>query len=234
MTDRLRRLRLAAVNIDGVLLNDTFSPLIHQFVTRRGGVYSADVERGVFSQRQVDAGLAMAAAVPAELTGEEALAAYFAERAEYLADHPVEVMPGARALLERLRAAGLDVICYGGLAKSHFDEHLGALAGLFTAPGYLCTNDVRPGLREITAHFGLRHGEVLFVDDVARVGEAAAALGAPFIGHPSHFEHSHQARLMREAGVRHIVSDLSEIDAGLLHALDREAARSAPLATAAQ
>lgn len=223
MTYRPHRLRLAAVNIDGVLLNDTFSPLIHRFVTRRGGVYSADVERSVFSQRQADAGRAMAAAVPQSLTGGEALAAYFEERAAYLADHPVEVTEGAGALLGRLRAAGLDVVCYGGLAKSHFDEHLGALAHLFTPPHYLCTNDVRPGLREITAHFGLEHGQVLFVDDVARVAEAARALGAPFIGRPTRFEHSHQAELMRRAGVRHLVDALDEIDEPLLRTLDEEA-----------
>lgn len=219
---RLTRLRLAAVNIDGVLLDDTFSPLIHRFVTRRGGVYTADVERSVFSQRQADAGRAMAAAVPQAMTGEEALAAYFAERAAHLADHPVRVDEGAEALLRRLRAAGLRVVCYGGLAASHFYEHLGAHAGLFTPPHYICTNDVRPGLREITAHFGLEHGQVLFIDDVARVAEAARALGAPFIGRPSHFEHSHQAELMREAGVRHLVRELDEIDGELLRLLDEE------------
>ncbi|MFJ6706103.1 MULTISPECIES: HAD family hydrolase [unclassified Streptomyces] len=224
MTDRLRTLRLAAVNIDGVLLNDTFSPLIHRFVTRRGGVYSAEVERSVFSQRQADAGRAMAAAVPQELTGEEALAAYFEERAAYLADHPVEVTEGAGALLGRLRAAGLDVVCYGGLAKSHFDKHLGGYADLFTPPHYICTNDVRPGLREIAAHFGLECGQVLFIDDVARVAEAARALGAPFIGRPSRFEHSHQAELMRQAGARHLVDGLDEIDDALLRAVAAEAA----------
>ncbi|WP_203729147.1 HAD family hydrolase [Streptomyces sp. SID12501] len=226
MTDRprhLRRLRIAAVNIDGVLLADTFSPLIHQFVTRRGGTYSADVERSVFSQRQADAGRAMAAVVPQAMTGEEALAAYFEERAAYLVDHPVEITEGAGPLLERLRAAGLDVVCYGGLAKSHFDEQLGAYAHLFTPPHYICTNDVRPGLREITAHFGLDHGQVLFIDDVARVAEAAKAIGAPFIGHPSRFEHSHQAELMRQAGVRHLVGGLNEIDDALLRTLDEEA-----------
>ncbi|WP_030909789.1 hypothetical protein [Streptomyces sp. NRRL F-5126] len=224
VNDRTRTLRLAAVNIDGVLLEDTFSPLIHRFVTRRGGTYSADVERSVFSQRQVDAGRALAAAVPREMTGEEALAAYFEERAAYLADRPVAVTDGAEALLRRLGAAGLDVVCYGGLAKSHFDEHLGRWASLFTPPGYICTNDVRPGLREITAHFGLRDGQVLFIDDVARVAEAARELGAPFVGHPSAFAHSHQAGLMRLAGVRHIVPDLGHIDGELLRTLDAEAA----------
>ena len=226
MTDqtyRPRRLRVAAVNIDGVLLNDSFSPLIHRFVTHRGGSYSAEVERSIFSQRQADAGRAMAAAVPQALTGEEALAAYFEERAAYLLDHPVEVTEGAEALLRRLRAAGLDVICYGGLAKSHFDEHLGSYEGLFTPPHYICTNDMRPGLREITAHFGLESGQVLFIDDVARVAETARDLGAPFIGRPSRFEHSHQAELMRQAGAHHLVDGLDEIDEALLRAVDEEA-----------
>ncbi|MFE6806032.1 HAD family phosphatase [Streptomyces sp. NPDC057681] len=224
MTDLPRRLRLAAVNIDGVLLNDTFSPLIHRFVTGRGGVYSADVERRIFSQRQAVAGQAMAESVPQDMTGPQALEAYFEERADYLADHPVEIMDGAPALLDRLRAAGLPFVCYGGLDKSHFDEHLGAYAHLFAEPQYICTNEVRPGLREITAHFGLDHGEVLFIDDVARVAEAAMALDAPFIGHPSAFEHSHQAELMRETGVRHLVGSLHEIDDALLRTLDTEAA----------
>lgn len=218
------RLRLAAVNIDGVLLNDTFSPLIHQFVTRRGGVYSADVERRVFSQRQAVAGQAMADSVPQELTGEQALAAYFEEREQYLAGHPVEIMAGAVELLGRLRDAGLPVVCYGGLAATHFDEHLGPYADLFTDPRYICTNEVRPGIKEITAQFGLEHGEVLFIDDVARVAEAAKALDVPFIGHPSAFVHSHQAELMRGTGVRHLVGSLDEVDEALLRTLDAEAA----------
>ncbi|WP_406137640.1 HAD family phosphatase [Streptomyces sp. NBC_01089] len=224
MPDPLRRLRLAAVNIDGILLTDTFSPLIHRFVTSRGADYSADVERRVFSQRQAVAGQALADSVPQDLTGEQALDAYFAERAAYLADHPVELMEGAVALLERLRDAGLPAVCYGGLGKSHFDEHLGPYTDLFADPRYICTNEVRPGLKEITAHFGLDHGEVLFIDDVARVAEAARALDVPFIGHPSTFEHSHQAELMREAGVRHLVGSLHEIDDALLRTLDGEAA----------
>lgn len=220
----LEHLRLAAVNIDGVLLDDTFSPLIHRFVVSRGGEYSADVERRIFSQRQDVAGRELAASVPQSMTGEEALAAYFAEREAHLRDHPVKVMPGAAALLDRLRAAGLPVVCYGGLDAGHFDAHLGHLADRFDGPKYVCTNDVRPGLTEIAAGHGLAVGEVLFIDDVARVAEEARRLGAPFVGHPSHFEHSHQAKLMAEAGVRHVVGSLDEIDGALLRAVDEEAA----------
>ncbi|WP_406150634.1 hypothetical protein [Streptomyces anulatus] len=33
---------LPALNIDGVLLNDTFGPVIHHFVVSRGGTYTVE------------------------------------------------------------------------------------------------------------------------------------------------------------------------------------------------
>ncbi|MFG3155481.1 HAD family phosphatase [Streptomyces sp. NPDC048219] len=225
MTRNLGRLRLAAVNIDGVLLNDTFSPVIHGFVVGRGGQYTAETERAIFSQPQHIAGLRMAEAVPEPLTGEQALQAYFAEREKYLERHPVALSEGAVDLLHRLRSLGLQVVCYGGLAKAHFDTHLGAFADLFDGPGYVCTNDFRPGIHEIvTQTFGLKHDEALVIDDVARVAEEARVLNVAFIGHPSTFVHSFQRHLMAEAGVRHVVSGLDRIDAELLHRIDAEAA----------
>ncbi|MET9793762.1 hypothetical protein [Streptomyces canus] len=68
--------------------------------------------------------------------------------------------------------------------------------------------------------FGLRCDQVLFIDDVARVVEAARTLGAAFIGHPSSYEHNFQEQLMREAGVRYLVRSLDEVDESLLRALD--------------
>ncbi|CAM5431305.1 HAD family phosphatase [Streptomyces badius] len=216
-------LRLAALNIDGVLLNDTFSPVIHQFVVSRGGTYSAALERSVFSQSQHIAGQRLAAAVGGGMTGEAALAAYFEERAAHVGRHPVTITPGTHRLLLRLRSAGLHTVCYGGLGKEHFDRHLGRYAHLFDGPGYVSTNDIRPGLREITEDvFGLRPAQALFVDDVARVAEEARALGTAFVGHPSAFAHSHQRTLMREAGVRHMVDRLDALDDGLLHRIDQE------------
>ncbi|MFE2219737.1 HAD family phosphatase [Streptomyces canus] len=217
----LRHLRLVAVNIDGVLLNDTFSPVIHRFVVSRGGVYTAQLERAVFSQSQ----LAAAAAIGGEGTPEEVLEEYFREREEYLEDHPVRVLDGADRLLERLRGLGVSLICYGGLERSHFDRHLAEYAACFDEPQYVCTNRFRPGIQEIARDvFGLRCDQVLFIDDVARVAEAARSLGAAFIGHPSSYEHSFQEQLMREAGVRHLVRSLDEVDEPLLRTLDSEAA----------
>ncbi|GLF95744.1 HAD family hydrolase [Streptomyces yaizuensis] len=225
MSRTLDRLRLAALNIDGVLLNDTFSPVIHDFVVRRGGSYTAETERSIFSRPRRIAGRNLAAAVPQSLTGDEALAAYFTERDAYLTDHPVRILDGAVDLVRRLRALGLRTVCYGGLPAAHFDRFLGEWAHLFDGPRYVCTDDFRPGLREITVdHFGLEHGEALFVDDVALVAEAARGLGAPFIGQPSGFVHGFQRQLMTEAGVRHLVDAPEAIDEALIRAVDAEAA----------
>ncbi|GHI10395.1 haloacid dehalogenase-like hydrolase [Streptomyces cellostaticus] len=219
-----RHLRLVAVNIDGVLLNDTFSPVIHRFVVGRGGRYTAELERALFSQPQR---AAAAAAAAAGLGGspEELLEAYFAEREAYLRDHPVRVLDGAQRLLARIRDLDVAVVCYGGLDRTHFDRHLAGLAAYFDAPGYVCTDDFRPGIREITQDIvGVRPDQALFIDDVARVAEAARSSGTAFIGHPSPFAQGFQEEAMRRAGVRHVVRSLDAIDEQLLHTLDAEAA----------
>ncbi|PYC83766.1 haloacid dehalogenase-like hydrolase [Streptomyces tateyamensis] len=225
MIDPLHTLRLAAVNIDGVMLNDSFSPVIHQFVTARGGSYTAELEAGLFSQSQLTAARTFAEVIPTPLPPEELVREYLAERAAYVAEHPVHLLDGALELLAVLRGLGLRTVCYGGLEKDHFDRYLGAHAELFDGPGYVCTNDFRPGLREITTElFGLEYRQVLFIDDVARVAEQAKALRVPFVGHPSHYPHSHQRAAMERIGVRHLVRSLHEIDAALVRRLDREAA----------
>ncbi|MGF1430174.1 HAD family phosphatase [Kitasatospora sp. LaBMicrA B282] len=225
MTGPLNQLKAAAVNIDGVILNDTFSPVIHHFVTSRGGRYSAEVERRVFSQRRAEAAAAIAEAAGLDWPLEQVLEVYFQERAEYLERHPNRILDGALDLVGRLRALGLRTVCYGGLDRTHFDQHLGAHAELFDEPQYVCTNDFRPGVREIvTEVFGLDYAEVLFIDDVAAVAEHAKALGVPFVGHPSDFELGHQRQLMNEAGVQHVVASLDAVDEPLLRALDAAAA----------
>ncbi|MFF5857380.1 HAD family hydrolase [Streptomyces sp. NPDC012751] len=224
MTEQLGKVRMAALNIDGVLLNDTFSPVIHHFVTSRGGTYSAELERRIFSQPQVVAGRVLAETCGLPTSPMETIALYLQERERYLADHPVRLLDGAVELLRRLRALGLRTVCYGGLDASHFERYLGHLTDLFDEPGYVCTNDIRPGLYEIAVDVaGLACDEVLFIDDVARVAEAARELGVPFIGHPSDFEHGHQRQLMAEAGARHVVGSLDAIDERLLRTVDAEA-----------
>ncbi|MDT7784781.1 MAG: hypothetical protein QOF58_3200 [Pseudonocardiales bacterium] len=222
---KLSQLKLAAVNIDGVLLNDTFSPVIYDFIVKRGGSYTADTERSIFSQPQLAAGQGMANAARMPWTAQEALKVYFEERDAYVADHPVRLLDGAIDLVRRLRDLGLQTISYGGLGKEHFDHFLADHLDLFDGPQYVCTNDFRPGIREITTEvFDLKFDQVLFIDDVARVAEISKALNVPFIGHPSDFEHSFQPQLMAETGARYIVNDLAKIDEAMLRQIDAEAA----------
>ncbi|GAA2257596.1 HAD family hydrolase [Streptomyces amakusaensis] len=220
-----QQIRLVAVNIDGVLLNDTFSPVIHGFVERRGGRYTAEVERDVFSQPQETALRALGRAAGLDRPVSELREAYFREREVYLEGDPVRLLDGAVDLLLRLRSLGLRTICYGGLDRSHFDRFLGAWSHLFDEPRYICTNGFRPGIAEITVDlFGLGYDQVLFIDDVARVAEEAKKLGVAFIGHPSGFEHGFQTAMMVETGVRHLVGSLAEIDEALLGTVNAEAA----------
>ncbi|WP_425587895.1 HAD family hydrolase [Streptomyces marokkonensis] len=212
---------LVAVNIDGVLLNDSFSPVMRRLVESRGGTYSPRLERELLSQPQ----LAAARRAAAELGGspEQLLRDYFAEREAYVREHPVHLLDGAAELLATLRSLNVRTVCYGGLERAHFDRHLGRYADCFDAPGYVCTNDFRPGIHEITELFALRADQVLFIDDVARVAEAARDNGVAFIGHPADSEHDFQRQMMIEAGARHIVGSLKEIDETLLRTVDGEA-----------
>ena len=222
---RFAHLRLVCLNIDGVLLPDSFSPVIHRLLTRHGVAYTAELERLILSQPRNVAGAILASATRQPWTWQEAVEAYFVERKAYLAESPITVRDGIGHLLELLRAKGATLVCYGGLDRGHFDEHLAGYAHHFAAPGYISTDDVRPGIKEIVAdHFGHRFDEALFVDDVNRFAEFAKHYGVAFIGMPSSFEHSFQREHMRLTGVRHLVRGLDEITDPLLDRLDAEAA----------
>ncbi|MFK4069853.1 HAD family hydrolase [Streptomyces sp. NPDC029674] len=219
----LAHLRLVAVNIDGVLLNDSFGPVIRRLVESRGGQYGPALEQALLSQSQLVA--AQAAADVLGGTAESLLTSYFQERERYLLEHPVKVLDGAHRLMERLRSTGVRTVCYGGLERAHFDRYLGDLVEYFDEPIYVCTNDFRPGIREITEEvFGLRFDQVLFIDDVARVAQTARELGVAFIGHPSDYDDGFQRPLMEQVGVRHVVRSLDDIDEELLRRVDAEAA----------
>lgn len=218
-------LRLVCLNIDGVLLPDSFSPIIHRFLAKHGVAYTSELERLILSQPRMVAGSILASAIRKPWSWQQAVAEYFVERKAYLAEHPIEVSEGVEDLLELLTAKGATLICYGGLDRGHFDEFLGGFARYFAEPGYISTDDVRPGIEQIvTHHFGYRYDQALFVDDVNRFAEFAKHHGVAFIGMPSPFEHSYQREHMRLTGVRHLVGGLPEITDELLDQVDREAA----------
>ncbi|HEY3259077.1 MAG TPA: HAD family hydrolase [Pseudonocardiaceae bacterium] len=223
----LTKIRLVALDSDGVLLNDTYSPVIERFVTKHGGEYTAAVERGVWGSPQLAAGQNMALACRLPWSAKETIAAFFRERDEYLETHPVDVTPGAAELLATLREVGVRVTCYGGRNREYtFDKYLGHLADYFDPEvPYVDVNDFRPGSKEIARDiFGYRYDEVLFVDDINRVAEVTKALGAGFIGVPASMPHNFQRAEMAQTGVRYMVEDIRQIDVPLLEKVDDELA----------
>ncbi|MFC4146068.1 HAD family hydrolase [Micromonospora mangrovi] len=223
----MKKIRLVALDSDGVLLNDTYSPVIERFVTRHGGEYTAAVERGVWGSPQLAAGQNMALACRLPWSAKDTIAAFFRERDDYLATHPVEVMPGVEELLAMLRDTGVRITCYGGRHREYtFDRYLGRYARYFDADQpYVDVNNFRPGVKEIVEDFfGYRYDEVLFVDDINRVAEVTKALGAGFLGVPASMPHNFQRAEMEQTGVRHMVGDIREIDRALIERLDEELA----------
>ncbi|MFI1359891.1 HAD family hydrolase [Streptomyces sp. NPDC020898] len=223
----LQKIRLVALDSDGVLLNDTYSPVIERFVTRHGGEYTAAVERGVWGSPQLAAGQNMALACKLPWSAKETIGAFFKEREEYLRENPVELIPGTEELLATLREAGVRVVCYGGRNREYtFDTHLGHLAEYFDSEiPYVDVNDFRPGTKEIVRDiFGYEFDEVVFVDDINRVAEVTKSLGAGFIGVPASLPHNFQRAEMEATGVRYMVDDIRKIDSGLLRKVDEELA----------
>ncbi|NLE80010.1 MAG: HAD family phosphatase [Rhodococcus sp.] len=208
----------AAINIDGVLLTDTFSTIIHDFVVDNGGTYDENTERSILSQPQSVGGAGMARATGKDWTPAEAIRLYFEARAAYVREHPPEVSAGAPELLERLKAAGWSLISYGGLTIEHFEAEAAPYVDMFDGPKYVCTNLVRPGLREICDNvLHIPYSSLFVVDDVARVGMEARRLGMPFIGHPSQHPKNHQRKIMQDNAIP-FVDSLWQIDDGRIEA----------------
>lgn len=218
----LQHIRLIAVDSDGVLLNDTYSPAIERFVTKHGGQYTAAVERAVWGSPQLAAGQNLALACRLPWSAKDTIAAFFAEREAYLAEHPVAVADGAERLMKTLRASGAETVSYGGRNKEYtFDSYLGHLSDYFDGPQYIDVNDFRPGTREIISDiYGYAPDEVLFIDDINRVAEVTKALGAGFIGVPASMPHNFQKPEMEATGVRYLVDSIDQIDLELLQAAD--------------
>ncbi|MFC7617353.1 hypothetical protein ACFQV2_31965 [Actinokineospora soli] len=211
------------LNLDGVLLPDTFSPALHGVVTGHGAEYTGELERLLLSQPRQVAGAILASATRMPWTTEQALAAFFAERDRYLAEHPMAPAKGAGELIDLLADAGATLICYGGMDRGQFDEFFGPWRHRFAQPQYISTNDFRPGIREIVGYYGVAPDEALFIDDVNRFAEFAKDVGVSFIGVPSDHPHSFQRAHMAETGVRHMVWSLPDIDEALLAQVDLEA-----------
>lgn len=211
------QLKAFAVDIDGVIVKDTFSPVIRMLIERFGGEYTGDVEKHLFSRPQKEAAAFCLEYLKLDYSIEEILKLYFEMRAEYIKNNPGNhgVEKGIKQFLELLASYNVRMICYGGLSKEYFYKIMGDYAGYFE--DYVCTNDIRPGIHEIVKdHLGYDYHEVLFFDDVCSVALTAKELGVPFIGVSDQKGRGFQKSCMLENGIEHVVSSIRDINAGII------------------
>jgi hypothetical protein len=219
----MKHLKLIAIDMDGVALPDTFSPVIFNLVKKWGGEYTAVVERNVFSQRRNDAASFLKTHFNREESIPQILDIYFNERDLYLESNPISPIKELKEFLERLQSLKLKIIAYGGLEKDHFNKELKEYNHFFDGEKYICTNDFRPGIKEIIVdHYKHGFSNVLFIDDVNKVAEEAKKLNVPFIGLPSNFSNGYQKKEMERTGVKYLIENLQEVNEPMLRKIDND------------
>ncbi|HNW27397.1 MAG TPA: hypothetical protein PKN50_02875 [Spirochaetota bacterium] len=215
----MKTLTMAAVNIDGVLLIDTFSPVLKSIVATFEIEYTPTLERALFSRPQALAAHYLISQYNLSLTPGELIKLFFDERDAYIKNNPGLLSDGVEALLNVLHGSTLSILCYGGLREDHFKKELGAYLPYFTT--YICTNDFRPGIKEIVQDICRIDGNrIVFIDDVNTVAESAKENNIPFIGVPST---EFQKQDMIKTGVQFMVTSLRDIDLNYITAVDNAA-----------
>lgn len=216
----MQNIKFIAVDIDGVILEDTFSPVLRQLILKYGGIYSQDIERNVFSKNQKKAASYIIDKLNLNISAPELIAEYFVERDLYLATHAGGLMSGALDMLAILASFNLPMICYGGLERSQLHSDFSLCDCFFQ--DYICTNDFRPGVAEIITQASVRPNQILFIDDVNTVAETCKILGGAFIGVPPQHSWGWQKKDMESSGVTYYVSCLEEITNELLIEVDND------------
>lgn len=220
----LNKIKLVAIDVDGVILTDTYSPAIKSFVEKHGGVYTPELERLVWGSPHIAGGHNMSLACKLPWSAEKTIDAFFQHHKKYIETHPIEIIPGAEGFLKLLQRFNIRVTSYGGRTKKYiFDKYMHSLERYFDKENpYIDTNSIRPGVMEITRDiFNLNFDEVLFIDDINRVAEVAKFYKTGFIGTPVT---TYQKEQMQETGVKYIVPSLIEVDRDMLIKIDGELA----------
>ncbi len=226
----MKHIKLIAVDLDGPLLTDSFAPLLRQSCAFGGLTYSREMEDNMFSRNRKEATRYFMSCFgenpPESLKGkthEEMIADYFAFRAAFLQENPIALSEGAAGFMQMLGDLGVQLICYGGLDEDYMRRELGSHADVFDA--YVCTNDFRPGVREIVQDIAkVSPDSAVFIDDVNFVARHAREQGACFVGVPARTDWGWQRTGMLEDGVPHIVEHVGQIDMALLDRIDTQAA----------
>jgi phosphoglycolate phosphatase-like HAD superfamily hydrolase len=213
----MKTIKLIAIDMDGVLLEDTFSPIIRNFVSKYSLEYTRELEGNIFSRSQKEAAEYLAKIL--SIDSNTLLKGYFEERDQYLKTHGCNVNEGVPELLELLTTLDVRLIYYGGLSEAKISDDFQKYRHYFDR--YICTNDFRPGIKEITKDiYRLEFNQVLFIDDVNIVAEVAKINNVPFIGIPSNFSWGFQRQDMIATKVKYLLNSVKEIDIELLDRID--------------
>ncbi|MEH7454670.1 HAD family hydrolase [Gottfriedia acidiceleris] len=221
----MEAIKLIACDIDGVLLEDTFSPVLRILAEKYGVDYTAELENNTFSQRRDDAAAYLKSYLgfPEETTTKEIIDEYFKERKKFMQEDENPIISGVPEFLEMLKSLNVKLVCYGGLEEKMIDLRFRPYFKYFDQ--YICTNSFRPGLKEITKEiYGLDFSEVLFIDDVNRVAEEAKKYQIPFIGVPAQHTWGFQEKEMKNTGVKYLVKSVKEITKDYLEKIDLDKA----------
>lgn len=216
----MKNIKMIAVDIDGVLLEDTFSPILYRLAKRYHKTYSQELEVNTFSQNRQEAASFLKSYFEKDSSLEMMIQEYFEERNRYLNGRNTTINSGVPQFLNMLKALEIPLVCYGGLEEGEIDPSFTVFLSNFQE--YICTNDFRPGLKEIIAKYNLDFTDVLFIDDVAKVALEAKKFDIPFIGVPSSHEWGFQKQLMQKAGVKYMVSSIEEITEDYLRLVDED------------
>lgn len=225
----MKNIKLIAVDLDGPLLVDTFSPIMHIICSHLGVPYTSELERNTLSRRREEVTeylrQALKPYVPASekpKSHEEMMQGYWSVRDQYMKSNKTGIKDGVPEFLDLLKTMGTELVCYGGLPPEYFRDELKEHAKVFSQ--YICTNEFRPGVKEIVADIcKVEPARALFIDDVNFVAEHAKELGVPFIGVPAQDSFSWQRQSMQETGVPFIVDAVCRIDGELLRQVDERA-----------
>ncbi|WP_024871223.1 hypothetical protein [Tolumonas lignilytica] len=215
----MHRIKLIAIDIDGVVLKDTYSPVLKKVIEKYNGVYTRELERNAFSRNRKEAAMYIANALNIKLTPTQLIGEYFKEREEYMTTHESGIEVGAVDFLRDIQELNTDIIFYGGLSESELHHDIKPCMKYVNE--YICTNDFRPGINEISKMYGVQPSDVLFIDDVAFFAENAKKTNALFIGVPSHFPFSYQKEEMHHLGVQYMVDSISSISVEMIRDIDK-------------
>ena len=120
----MKNIKLIACDIDGVLLEDTFSPVLHILAQRFNIPYTAELENNMFSQNRGKAVnyFLKQLSLSGHKESEDVLKLFFDERQKYIDKSGTPILDGVPEFISLLKNLDVKIVCYGGLDYEMIDK----------------------------------------------------------------------------------------------------------------